>query len=321
MRYLLLICLTLLTLCVSCDRSTTTADGKRKVTLKLYWIPQPQFGGFYEAVRIGAFERRGIEVEIVPGNVGAPSIDMVAAGTVEFGLSSADEVLIARSLGKPVVALFSTYQTSPQAIMTPERRGIRSIDQVFAGGSLGIESGKAFAEFLKGKYGFGNVRLSDAPLGDLRRYLAEDDYAMQCYATEEPILAKQRGKPASVFLISESGFNPYVGLVITNDKLVRDDPKLVDAFAAAVIEGWESYLNDPAPANAIMHALNPDMDLATFNASAEVQRPLIQTAETAQIGVGGMTAARWQEMAEQLRSVGQLRSTPNIESCFRWTGQ
>ena len=286
MKYLLLLIgLMMLMPCASCDRQSTTADGRRKVTLKLYWIPQPQFGGFYEAVRIGAFERRGIEVEIVPGNVGAPSIDMVSAGTVEFGLSSADEVLIARSLGKPVVAIFSTYQTSPQAIMTPERRGIRSIDQVFAGGSLAIESGKAFAEFLKGKYGFDKVRLTDAPFGDLRRYLAEDDYAMQCYATEEPILAKQRGKPASVFLISESGFNPYVGLVITNDKLVRDDPKLVDAFTAAVIEGWESYLNDPAPANAIMHGLNPDMDLATFHASAEVQGPLIQNEETARIGV------------------------------------
>jgi NitT/TauT family transport system substrate-binding protein len=303
-----------------CEREPAfTSDGKRKVTLKLYWIPQPQFGGFYEAQRIGAFARRGLEVQIVPGNVGAPSLDMVAAGTAEFGLSSSDEILRARAIGKPVVALFSTYQTSPQAIMTPKARGIERFDELFASGTLAIESGKAFSEFLERKYGFEKVKLTESPFGNLTRYLSEADYAMQCFITEEPILARGKGVEPSVFLISESGFNPYVGLVITNDRLLQSDPKLVEDFTAAVVEGWTSYLADPAAANALMHELNRDMDPAAFAASAAAQLPLIQTAETAQLGVGAMTAERWETMGRQLVEVGQIERVPPVAECFRWT--
>ncbi len=94
--------------------------------------PEPEFGGLYEAVRAGLLQRRGVDLEVI----GVPVIQMVAAGKATFGIASADEVIIARDRGSDIVALFATYQTSPQGVMTHASRGFRSIADVFRGGTL-----------------------------------------------------------------------------------------------------------------------------------------------------------------------------------------
>ena len=84
-----------------------------KLELALNWKPEPEFGGIFEAERLGAFAKRGLAVERT-GGPGAPVVQMVTAQQVAFGIASADEVVLARDRGSDVVAIFATYQTCPQ---------------------------------------------------------------------------------------------------------------------------------------------------------------------------------------------------------------
>ena len=299
-----------------CDRpaSQQSADGKRKVKLQLYWKPEPQFGGFYEAQRIGAFAKRGLEVEIIPGGAGEPSEAIVGAGRAEFGLSSADQVLISRARGNNLVALFTTYQTNPQAIMTPAARDVSRLDDIFTGGTLAIEQGKPFSLYLEKKFGFGKLQVVPSPFGDLGEFRSRNDYAMQCFVTSEPLMARRAGLEPKVFLISDSGFNPYVGVVITTESFVQQNRKVVDDFVAALEEGWTSYLQDPAPANAIMQRLNPTMDEQTFRESAEAQKPLVQ--ETPETRIGAMSKQRWDTLAAQLVELKVIPSAADADKCY-----
>ena len=77
-----------------------------KIRLALNWKPDPQFGGFYAA----PYQAHGLDVEILPGGAGTPTIQMVGAGSAEFGVVSADELVVARSQGNDVVALFAVFQ-------------------------------------------------------------------------------------------------------------------------------------------------------------------------------------------------------------------
>src|SRR5918993_515284 len=88
---------------LGCKRSGG-GDAGGKVKLQLNWKPEPQFGGFYAAQEAGSYKKQGLDVEVVPGGVGTPTVQMVGAGSVEFGVVSADEVLIARARGNDVVA-------------------------------------------------------------------------------------------------------------------------------------------------------------------------------------------------------------------------
>ena len=63
-----------------------------------------------------------------------------------------------------------------------------------------------------------------------------------------------------VFLLADSGYDTYSTTIETSWRLVEDDPDLVQRFVDASIEGWYGYLyGDPAPANALIKADNPDM--------------------------------------------------------------
>ena len=54
------------------------------------------------------------------------------------------------------------------------------------------------------------------------------------------------------------------------------------------------------------------MDLATFAEVAETQKPLIEAAE-----LGQMTKARWEDLARQLKELGDIPQIPNVEECYR----
>src|SRR3989338_8889486 len=102
-----------------------------KVRLALNWKPEPQFGGFYAAVVEKLIQEKQIDLEILPGGSGTPTAQMVAAGTVELGVSSADSIVIARDRGMPVTALMAVYQNNPHGIMTHAERGFKHIGDVF----------------------------------------------------------------------------------------------------------------------------------------------------------------------------------------------
>jgi NitT/TauT family transport system substrate-binding protein len=148
-------------------------------------------------------------------------------------------------------------------------------------------------------------------------YLKDEQYAMQCFVTSEPLAAAKTDVVPRAFLIAESGYNPYATVLATSDEYLAKNPDACRKMVAAVMEGWQAYLDDPSATNAKMHALNPTMDMETFAASAAAQKPLIQTAETAQKGLGAMTEARWSELLWQLKDLKVIDQPITAADCFR----
>ena len=295
-----------------CSRGSEKGAGQgalTKVTLALNWVAEPEFGGFYAAREGGAFQRAGLEVEILGGGAGAPVVQRVAAGQVDFGIVGADEVITARARGADVVPLFATFQTSPQAIMAHASRGAKGIPDLLASGTLALEPGLPYTVFLKKKYGFDKAKIVPYD-GGVARFVADKDHAQQCFITSEPIAAKRKGAVPAVFLIADEGFNPYAAVVITRAALWKENPERVRAFVRAAREGWRAYLDDPGLANAVMATLNPSMDAETFIAAAAAQKPLIENEETKQRGLGAMSRDRWETLGKQLASLGIVDRAP-----------
>lgn len=306
-----LVLLALVALLVGCSKPADPGAAAR-TKLALNWVPEPEFGGFYAARDGGAYRKAGLDVEIQGGGAGVPVVQMVAAGQVDFGVAGADEVLTARARGADVIPIFAVYQTSPQGIMVHASRGAKSLPDVLASGTLALEPGLPYAAFLKKKHGFNGAKIVPYD-GGVARFVADKDFAQQCFVTSEPIAAKQKGSDPQVFLVADEGFNPYVAVVITRRALFKEQPDRVRAFARATQEGWRTYLDDPAAANVAMGKLNPSMSAETFAAAAAAQRPLIETEETKKRGLGTMTRARWDTLAKQLVELGILAKAPSAE--------
>jgi len=283
-----------------------------KVQLTLDWKPEPEFGGFYAAQQNGSFTKHNLDVTIKSAGEGAPTWQLVATGKTLFATTAADQVLIARSQDADVVALFAVYQTFPQGIMVHKSRGFSSIDDVFKNsGTLAAED-DTWLHFCLNKFPSPKVKITSYS-GGIAAFLAKPDYSQQCFVTSEPILATNQGGDPQTFLIADAGYNPYTTVVITKSQTLHDNPAIVKEMIAACREGWQAYLDDPKPANAVMGQLNSDMDAPTFAAAAAAQKPLIETSKTP---LGTMTAARWEELVNQLVGLKVIDHAPSPTDCF-----
>src|SRR5690242_9160660 len=104
-RRFLTVCLCALSLS-SCRKSPPSSSS---LTLALNWLPEPEFGGFYDARERGFYKNRGLEVQIQGGGAGVPVVQMVATGRADFGTVTADDLIMARSRGADLVAVFATF--------------------------------------------------------------------------------------------------------------------------------------------------------------------------------------------------------------------
>jgi NitT/TauT family transport system substrate-binding protein len=287
------------------------------VKLVLNWKPEPEFGGLYAAQDLGIFKAHHLAVTITPGGPGVPTKQMVLSGQAPFGVLAADEVLTARAQGADLVGIYAIYQTNPQGIMAHADAGYKSLDQLLRSPvTLAVEPGLHYIDYLKKQVGSG-FKASLVSYGwSIAPFLADPHYAQQCFITSEPIAARRQGAKVQVFLIAESGYNPYAGVVATTGDYLRAHPETVKALVESLREGWQAYLTDPAPANTTMGQLNNEMDAATFAAAAEAQKPLIANADTARLGLGHMTRDRWQTLARQLLELKVLKTLPDVDAAF-----
>lgn len=288
-----------------------------KIRLALNWKPEPQFGGFYAAEQNGEFKKRKLNVEIIPGGAGTPVIQMVGLGSVEYGVVSGDEVVIARSRGMKVVSLFATYQTHPQGVMAHAERGFKSLKDVFISeGPLALQMGLPYALLLKKKYPQAKSKIVPY-LGGISNFLSDKKYSQQVFVTSEPLIAKQQKQDVSVFLVAEEGYNPYATVLAVQEEAFKSKPKEVQAMVEAVRAGWKSYMKNPKPTNKFMAKLNKAMSPELFDESEKAQRPLIETAETKTSGLGTMTEARWKQLVEQLLEVKIIPNSIPATELFR----
>lgn len=294
--------------CGACAALLTACGKPAKTRLALNWKPDPQFGGFYAA----PYQKHGLDVEILPGGAGTPTVQMIGAGSAEFGIVSGDELVIARARGNDVVALFAVFQNCPQGIMAHASRHLASIGDVVKEGTLAIQHGLPYARLLEKKYGFDHVKVVPSPGGDISAFLRDEKFAQQCFVMSEPLQARHAGVEVQVFPVADIGYNPYTTVLATSGAQLKSDPERARSLVAAVREGWRAYLNNPTPTNGKMHDLNPSMDAAAFAEVAEAQKSFIEAGQ-----LGGMTSERWTTLIGQLAELGDIPQAIPAQDCFR----
>jgi NitT/TauT family transport system substrate-binding protein len=295
-----------------CSKSRPTTTGGASLVLALDWVPEPEFGGFYAAREQGAFRRHGLDVEIRGGGAGVPVVQMVASGQADLGIVGADEVVSARARGADVMAIFATFQTSPQGVMVHAARGYKTLHEALGAGTLAIEPGLPYAAYLKKKYGAFGARVVPYD-GGVARFMVDPTFAQQCFVTAEPIAARTKGGDPQVFLVADEGYDPYAGVVIVGRKLMTTHPDWVAAFVLGAREGWVSYLADPASTNALLEKLNPSMDARTCAAAAAAEKPLSDSDDARAHGLGSMTRERWDTLGRQLVDLGVIDHAPPVD--------
>ncbi len=284
----------------------TEKNGLIPVRLQADWFPQPEQGGYFNAVAKGYYKAEGLDVTILPLGQYTSGLQVLSSGQAEFGLGASDQILEAVSNGLPVVAVDATMQHDPQAIMVHKDSPIHDFPAL-EGHSVAAQPGATWFKFIVHKYQLKDVRETPAT-HSVANFLADPNYVQQIFVTSEPYFVSKAGGTYRTMLISSAGYDPYRVLAARKD-FMEQHPEIVQKFVRASIKGWRDYLQNPDEANALILKLNPaqNPDQMAYTIKALKEGSFVTGPDASGSQIGKMTAERWAATNAQLTSLGIIR--------------
>ena len=299
---------------ISCSKQDNTNTGSlTKVVLQTDWYPQPEHGGFYQALVEGYFEEEGLEVEILPGGPNTVSAEKVALGQVQFAMGKSNDLMNYVARGVPLVMVGALLQHDPQALLFHQENPINDFGDL-DGKRIMVGPGSAFIDLIKEKY---QIDFDVIPLDySIAQYLLDKTFIQQCFITSEPYFAKKEGANPGAILIKESGFDPYHVWYARSD-YAANNPEIMEAFSRACIKGWTHYLSgDTTKADALLKSLNPKLDdeFIAYSKQAMIEYGLV-TGETGDPKViGSISRSRVENEVRQLVDLGVLEESLDVDA-------
>ena len=282
------------------------------------WRAEAEQGGIYQALATGEYQKRGLDVRIIPGGPGVNVPQLLAAGAADLGVgSNSFAVMNLANEHVPVRAVMASMQKDPQVLMAHPNAGIATLADLKGHPILLSDSAvTSFWLWLKAKYGLADAQVrkytfSSAP------FLSDARAVQEGYVTSEPYTVEQEGhiKPV-VMLLADNGYPGYAALILAPDTLVGSNPKAVQAFVDATAAGWASYLNgDPRPGDALILKDNPEMKPDVLAQAREKMKTyaIVQTAGTP---IGVMSDARWKAFFDMAASLGVYPKTLDPKAAY-----
>jgi NitT/TauT family transport system substrate-binding protein len=283
-----------------------------KVRFQTDWFPQPEHGGYYQALARGFYAEEGLDVEILPGGPNAQVMSGTAMGRADIAMTNGDDVIVAIGRGLPLRMVAAEMQRDAQGILYHEENPIRHLRDL-DGKTVMAGPGSVWIQFVQKKHG---IRFNLLPLvGNLARFMNDPQFIQQCFVTNEPFFARQRGAKVGALLIAHEGYEPYRVMFTSRDYLEKN-PGIVAKFVRASLRGWEDYLTgDAGPGNALIQQRRTDLPAEFFPYSIQAMKEykLVLGDPARGEKLGQLTEKRLQTQIELLRDLGVLEKPLKVE--------
>ena len=296
--------------------AATTTQAQDKVTFLTSWYAQAEHGGYYQAIATGIYKKHGLDVTVKMGGPQVNAVQLVAAGQADFMMGKDFQTLAAIEQGVPLVTVAALFQKEPQGMVT--HPDINTLADLKDKTILVATSGRStWWPWLKLKYGFNDAQARPYT-SSMQPFFADKTVAQQGYPTSEPFIAEKAGQKVKFFMFADDGYPPYGNTIVTTQKFAKEKPEVVARFVKATLEGWKSYLADPAPGNALIKQDNPKMedDLLAYGVKRTRELNLFGTGDAAKAGAGTMTDARWKSTYDFMVASGQLKPMANWQQAY-----
>lgn len=300
--------------CARREPAADAAGARFKVRFQTDWFPEPEHGGYYQALAKGFYAAEGLEVQIVPGGPSSGFLTAVATGRADLGMSNGDDIITGIARGVPVTIVAAEMQHDAQGILFHEEHPIRTLHDL-DGKIVMVGPGSVWVQFVQKRYG---ITFTLRPLaGDLARFMNDPTFIQQCFVTNEPFFARERGANAGAVLVSQlcPEYDPY-RVIFARNSFLAQHPDVVQRFVRASIRGWIDYLTgDPEPANRLLRKLRPDLPphFLAYSIKAMNDYHLVLGDPARGERMGLLTRQRLQRQIELLGEVGVLDQPVTVD--------
>ena len=292
------------------------AQADEKIALLTSWYAQAEQGGYYQALATGLYKRYGLDVSIQSGGPQINGMQLLLSKRADVIIGYDLQLLESVQRGFQAKAIAAPFQYDPQGLLT--HASVTSLDGLKDKTILVSSSGQStWWSWLRARY-----QLSDAQVRpytfNIQPFVADENVAQQAYVSSEVFQAQKAGVKSNFFLFSEHGYPPYGGILITRPDLISSRKDAMAKFVRASMEGWVSYLQNPAPGNALIKKDNPKMtdDLLDWGVEQIKAHHLIDGGDATTQGWGTMTQSRWQKTRDFMVSAKLLNADTDWKQAY-----
>ncbi|WP_149536256.1 ABC transporter substrate-binding protein [Siccirubricoccus phaeus] len=267
------------------------AQGLTKVTLRLKWLPQTQFAGFYLAAERGYYREAGLDLTINPGGPNLLTENLVASGNEQFGLSGGmDSVFSAREKGLPILCIGVAHQVTPFVFVAKADGPVKTLEDFrgrkatawFTGAHLVLYGMLASRGIPRDALSITPQQVSVTPFVN-----GEVDVVAATWYNELNVLKARLGgvEKLKLFVAEDYGITVPRDTVIANTAFAQQNPRAVEAFLRASIRGWKASAAEPEAAVAAVMKIAPTIDRAHQEAMLPEALRLMQAGAAARHGL------------------------------------
>ncbi|MBA4319227.1 MAG: thiamine biosynthesis protein, partial [Flavobacterium sp.] len=287
-----------------------------KITVQLKWLHQAQFAGNYVAKEKGFYKEEGLDVNLVPFSFENPTIDAVRDGKAMFGITSADELIVARAKGAPLKAFAVIYKVNPACTYSLKKSGITKPSD-FIGKTVGLKAGGSgiflYPAMMK-KLGIDRGKIKEIVIGydatELLKGLVDVSIG---YIINEPQQVIAAGQDVNTILMADYGVGTYADVVFATEDTINNQPSLVEHFLRATIKGWQYAIehNEEAVNDTLKYATTSNQTKQLYMLKQSI--PLIHTGESP---IGWMEKTKWEQVYNILLEQKIIDNPISIEDVY-----
>jgi NitT/TauT family transport system substrate-binding protein len=284
------------------------------ITVQLAWTHQAQFAGMYAADQKGYYAAEGLDVNLVQGGANIDKLAPVLDGTAQFSTASADELILARSEGKPLQAVATIFRRSPAVFISLAEKGITR-PQDFVGKTISVPANILLSlRALMDKLGIAPDQYKIVTLpSDLTRFASGDPPVWGVYTIGFVVAIQKAGYKLNIIYPDDYGIHFYADTLFTTDNLISTNPDLVRRFLRATLKGWSYAVENPAEVPAMVQKYKPEADASIELARMTASLQLINTGEDY---IGWMKPEVWTYMEQTLRAQGIVTAPLDVPQVY-----
>lgn len=290
----------------------------QSISTRLKWLPGALYLGSIAAKEKGYWAEQGLDVKIEPGGFEADPIKLVAAGSNDFGITGAEQLLQARANGVPIVAIYMELKDSPVGWMTLQSSGITKPEQ-FVGKKVGAWYGtnsEPTFDALMAKLNIDTKKIKRVAVKfDLNPLYSGQVDVIPVYLNGQPLQARRDGKTVSTINPRDYGIRLYGNVYFTTEKMIKEQPETVQKFVNGLAKGWKYTFATPEAAVDTLLKVEPKLERGFELEVLQVSQPYFTGGKPDELP-GLMTQTRWDEVKSVMSTYADLPKTIDTAAAF-----
>ncbi|QQS34766.1 MAG: ABC transporter substrate-binding protein [Ignavibacteriales bacterium] len=299
-------------------RSTAGDEkGTKNISLRLRWLHQTQFAGIYWADQFALFDGYNLSVELRTSGPGVNFIQGVATGNEDFGIAGAGQIVEARDKGLPVVALAVIFQKNPNVFfwLKDSVKNVQDWENKTIAVFYGYDHEYMYKAILD-SFKINRKTITEVPVTpDMGRFFKGEVQVWGGYKINQPLTAKEKGFEIVTLDPDTLGLDVPGDVLFTSEKMVKENPELVQNVVNCVLSGWIEALKNSEKAIMTVKKYQTNFNYKHEKQMMdEIQKLVIN--ENKPEKFGWMYDEKWQKIIQIWKKYGGIKKEVKTEECF-----